>query len=171
MRIISTDVYYFKRDEFTRIAGDQLITNICDVLTTVEFANPAGAVQARLSTEIINALHRYPNINILTANNEIKCSPNVGYKHDGVVTTENNRIGLEVQFRPDFLKDICRFQLGYYSNRIQAGVYIVGKDRNTINRGYTSMPGYRLITRQLPHFYDWLPIPIAVIGINGDLNQ
>jgi hypothetical protein len=100
----------------------------------------------------------------------ILCDERLNYKYDGIFLFEHNRIGVEIQFRPDFLKDVARLQMGYYRERIKAMIYIVAIDRTTINQQYTTMPEFGKITSHLDLF-KWLNVPVLVIGINCDNND
>ena len=105
-----------------------------------------------------------------TRRENILCDERLNYKYDGCFLIETNRIGVEIQFRPDFLKDVARFQMGFYRERIKAMIYIVATDRTTINHTYTTMPEFGQVTSHL-NLLNWLEVPVLVIGINCNNNE
>jgi hypothetical protein len=144
--------------------NQNFITQLEQRLLEVQFTTPNQRIQFELSSQIVQKLlNTYENfsINII----EIRCDDRFNYKYDGVFINEQSHIGLEIQFRPDFLKDITRFQLGYTSGRFQAIVYIVAIDRNTINDRYTTMPQFDDISEVLTQL-EWFQIPVLLVGIN-----
>ncbi len=141
-----------------------LKNNLCEV----NFPTPMFKIQTELSNRIV-AQFKETDVHFTDAPNEIRCHPQLNYKYDGVFITDTVRIGLEVQFRPDFLKDLTRFQIGFHSNRIKAIIYIVAIDRNNINPNYTSMPQYNRVVDHL-NLFSWLQVPILVVGINCNNN-
>ena len=146
------------------IINANFIITLTNTLLGVDFVTPPTAIQKVLSDNIILAL-QIPPINLSILPSDIICHPEFQYKYDGLINHDNCKIGVEVQFRPDFLKDITRFQIGFNAQRINAMIYIVAIDKNTINNNYKTMPQYNLINTQLASF-TWLNVPIVVIGIN-----
>lgn len=140
------------------------IEEIIRSVLEVQFPRPNQRIQFELSNQIIQ---KFQNTfeTFSTDTNEIKCDERLNYKFDGVFENEASRIGLEIQFRPDFLKDITRFQMGFHSSRVNAIIYIVAIDRETINPNYTTMPEYDKVAEHLCRL-NWLQVPILVIGIN-----
>lgn len=148
--------------------NQDFLDSLHNALCEVNFITPMVKIQTELSNKIIAKFRETFN-HFSDVSSNIRCHQHLNYKYDGVFTTDEIRIGLEIQFRPDFLKDITRFQLGFHSNRINAMIYIVAIDRNTINPNYNSMPQYHLVINHLNQF-NWLQIPILVVGINCDNN-
>ena len=145
------------------INGD-FLQNLREVLLAVNFTTPQQNKQGTLSNKIIERICN-SNINLEIDDANLRCNLNLRYKYDGVINIVTNRIALEIQFRPDFLKDITRFLIGFNAYRICAIVYIVSIDRNNINANYTTMPEYQIINSQLSLF-TWFTIPILVVGVD-----
>jgi hypothetical protein len=143
---------------------DSLNIALCDV----DFITPIVKIQTELSNKIVAKFKRTYG-HFTDDADKIRCHPRLNYKYDGVFITDEIRIGLEIQFRPDFLKDITRFQIGFHSNEIKAMIYIVAIDRNNINPNYTSMPQYNRVVDHL-NLFSWLQVPILVVGINCNNN-
>jgi len=144
------------------------IEKIISSLLEVRFTRPNQRIQLELSNQIIQEFQNNFE-NFSTDNNDIKCDERLNFKFDGIFENKSLRIGLEIQFRPDFLKDITRFQMGFHSGRVNAIIYIVAKYRKTINPSYTTMPEYDKVVKHLCHL-NWLQVPILVIGINCSEN-
>jgi hypothetical protein len=144
------------------------IEEIISSLLEVRFPSPNQRIKFKLSNQIIQ---KFQNTfeTFSTDNNDIKCDERLNYKFDGVFENQGSRIGLEIQFRPDFLKDITRFQLGFHSGKVHAIIYIVAIERETINPRYTTMPKYDKVVEHLC-LLNWLQVPILVIGINCSEN-
>ena len=165
--------YYYQPINFT-IDNNQLglnqvfIEEIISSLLEVQFPRPNQRIQFELSNQIIQ---KFQNTfeTFSTDTNEIKCDERLNYKFDGVFENEASRIGLEIQFRPDFLKDITRFQMGFHSGKANSIIYIVAIKRKTINPSYTTMPEFDKVVEHLRLLY-WLLAPILVIGINCSEN-
>ena len=144
--------------------NENFISELEQSLRQVSFPTPENRIQFKLSQQIIRQFEmdfEYFN----TKRENILCDERLNYKYDGCFLIETNRIGVEIQFRPDFLKDVARFQMGFYRERIKAMIYIVATDRTTINHTYTTMPEFGQVTFHL-NLFNWLQVPILVIGIN-----
>ena len=144
--------------------NENFISELEQSLRQVSFPTPENRIQFKLSQQIIRQFEmdfEYFN----TKRENILCDERLNYKYDGCFLIETNRIGVEIQFRPDFLKDVARFQMGFYRERIKAMIYIVATDRTTINHTYTTMPEFGQVTFHL-NLFNWLQFPILVIGIN-----
>ena len=165
--------YYYQPINFT-IDNNQLglnqvfIEEIISSLLEVQFPRPNQRIQFELSNQIIQ---KFQNTfeTFSTDINDIRCDERLNYKFDGVFENEASRIGLEIQFRPDFLKDITRFQMGFHSGRVNAIIYILAIERKTINPSYTTMPEFDKVVEHL-RLLNWLQVPILVIGINCSEN-
>jgi hypothetical protein len=148
--------------------NQDFISAIVKALFEIQFITPQTKIQLQLSNQILLKLEDFfENFNIDIIN--IKCDERLNYKYDGVFINEQSRIGLEIQFRPDFLKDVTRFQMGFCRGRIDAMIYIVSINRDTINSGYLTMPQYNMLNQHLSLF-NWLEVPILLLGINCDNN-
>ena len=148
--------------------NENFISELEQSLRQVSFPTPENRIQFKLSQQIIRQFEmdfEYFN----TKRENILCDERLNYKYDGCFLIETNRIGVEIQFRPDFLKDVARFQMGFYRERIKAMIYIVATDRTTINHTYTTMPEFGQVTTHL-NLFNWLQVPILVIGINCSVN-
>ena len=148
--------------------NENFISELEQSLRQVSFPTPENRIQFKLSQQIIRQFEmdfEYFN----TKRENILCDERLNYKYDGCFLIETNRIGVEIQFRPDFLKDVARFQMGFYRERIKAMIYIVATDRTTINHTYTTMPEFGQVTFHL-NLFNWLQVPILVIGINCSEN-
>jgi hypothetical protein len=55
---------------------------------------------------------------------------------------------VEIQFRSDFLKDVARFQMDFYRERIKAMIYIVAMTEPQSIRD-TTMPEFGQVTSHL----------------------
>ncbi len=166
MQIIQTQFHYHNLvlGQTIPSINANFIATLQTTLMGINFVTPPTAIQKILSDKIILAFKK-PPINLSTLANDIRCHPEFQFKYDGLIKHDKTNIGVEVQFRPDFLKDITRFQIGFNAQRINAMIYIVAIDKTTINPNYTTMPQYDLINNQLAAF-TWLNVPIIVLGIN-----
>ncbi len=139
------------------------IQQILNTILQVNLERPPIAPQKALSDAIVFAFNDHiPGFSSTRA--DLLCHLGLNYQYDGMITIGQNRIGIEIQFRPDFLKDITRFQIGFHANRFQAIVYIVSIDRRTIQPN-SSMPQFASVNRHI-QLLNWLNIPIIVIGVN-----
>jgi hypothetical protein len=144
--------------------GIDFMCKMAETLLEVQFPAPDERIQFELSNRILYNCHRtYENFS--TALEHIKCDPRFNYRYDGAFINDECNIGIEIQFRPDFLKDITRFQLGFHSGRFQAIVYIVASKKNTINPRYISMPQFDNMGGVLAQL-KWFKFPILLVGIN-----
>lgn len=165
MNIFETQVAYHSLDiNNNNINLDvEFVQQIIDALLNVNIIRPQRAPQEALSNAIVRQFNEIIQ-GFSSIRAEKLCRLDLNYQYDGIIAIGPNRIGVEIQFRPDFLKDITRFQIGFNSGRVQAMIYIVGIDRDTIQEG-TSMHEFTTINEHIILF-DWLTIPIIVIGIN-----
>lgn len=95
-------------------------------------------------------------------------SENLNEQADAVLKREphHSKIYFELEFRPNFEKDLVKFQIGANNNNLGLGVLIAALNRNSINPNYTTMPEYSKIKRivdQLNPLY-----PLLLIGIEGE---
>lgn len=78
---------------------------------------------------------------------------------------KNGRLYVEVEFRPNFEKDLAKFRVGHRSGRLDLAVLIVAGDRNSINAEYTTMPEFAKVARVVKAFEP--DHPLLVMGITG----
>lgn len=79
------------------------------------------------------------------------------------------RVLFEIEFRPNYEKDLIKFQIGHNSGILAAGVMIVAIDRKTINPKpprYPSMPEYRSVIRVVAELKP--SYPLVIIGVRGE---
>lgn len=144
--------------------GLEFCSELEETLLAVQFPTPAQRIQFELSNEILLKFHEtYENFG--TAADQIICDHRFNFRYDGAFINDCLNIGIEIQFRPDFLKDITRFQLGYHSGRFQAIIYVIAIDRNTINNRYATMPQFRNVGDVLSQL-EWFKVPVLLAGIN-----
>jgi len=77
---------------------------------------------------------------------------------------DDMRIYIEIEFRPNEFKDIVKFQIGY-KHKLDLGILFCAKNRDNINRSYTTMPDYKkcknIIVALGPES------PILLVGLDG----
>ena len=94
-------------------------------------------------------------------------APMIVLKSDVGVQSKTNgkRVYIEIEFRPNEFKDIVKFQIGY-KHQLELGILVVTKNRENINRRYTTMPDYKkcknIIVALEPE------CPILLIGLDGE---
>ena len=170
MRIIDADFrpinFQIENNEFG--LNENFISELRQSLLQIAFPTPETRIQFELSRQIIQKFEM--DIEYFNSEHEnILCDERLNYKYDGSFLLEQNRIGVEIQFRPDFLKDVTRFQMGFYRERIKAIIYIVAIDRSTINQRYTTMPQFNTVIQHL-NLFNWFEVPVLVVGINCNNN-
>src|SRR6267142_3429164 len=62
------------------------------------------------------------------------------------------RLFFEIEFRPNFEKDLVKFGIGNNAGRLAAGVIIVAIDRRQIRGSYTTMPEFDSVVSVVSHF-------------------
>jgi hypothetical protein len=101
---------------------------------------------------------------------ELTYSTSLNQRADFALVHEvsKRRILFEIEFRPNYEKDLVKFQIGYNSGILAAAVMVMAIDRKTINPRpplYPSMPEYRsaiTVLKELRPQY-----PLVVIGVLG----
>ena len=101
---------------------------------------------------------------------ELTYSPTLNQHADFALVhaASKRRIYFEIEFRPNYEKDLVKFQIGQNAGLLAAAVMVVAIDRRTINPQpplYPSMPEYRSVVnvvRQLAPSY-----PLLVVGVLG----
>jgi hypothetical protein len=79
--------------------------------------------------------------------------------------SSNRRILFEIEFRPNYEKDLIKFQIGYNSGVLAAAVMVVAIDRKSLNPSYTSMPEYDSIVKVLNELKP--QYNLLVVGLRG----
>ena len=74
----------------------------------------------------------------------------------------------EIEFRPNFEKDLVKFKIAANRGVLAVGVLVVAKDRREINPRYTSMPQYDKVIHTVAEFEP--SFPLLVMGFSGSLN-
>ncbi len=98
---------------------------------------------------------------------DVQYSSSIDLRADLVIGNPINgrRIYIEIEFRPNEFKDIVKFQIGY-KHELELGILVCAKNRDNINRGYTTMPEYKkcknIIIALEPES------PILLIGFDGE---
>lgn len=165
MRISETQIAYHSLniDNNNLNLNIGLVTNIIAILAGVNIIREPRSPQKALSDAIIVAFNQYI-LGFSSLRADKLCHDLLNYQYDGIIQIGQNRIGVEIQFRPDFLKDITRFQIGFNSQRIDAMIYIVSINRRTIQEN-SSMPQFDAVNNHI-EIFNWLSIPMIVIGVN-----
>lgn len=109
----------------------------------------------------------------LTQNNRLtsvstKISPELNESADLAVAERYDMpaIFFELEFRPNFEKDLIKFQIAANRKKLLAGVLIVTVDRRKLNPGYTTMPEFRKVVRVVEEVDP--KYPLLVIGLSGE---
>lgn len=71
----------------------------------------------------------------------------------------------EIEFRPNFEKDLVKFMIAERSNRLAAGLLIVSLARASLNPRYTTMPEFHKVIRIVRELAPNLSL--CVVGIEG----
>ena len=75
------------------------------------------------------------------------------------------RILFEIEFRPNYEKDLIKFQIGANRGLLALGVMVVAIDRKSINASYTTMPEYASIAKVI---HELAPsYPLLLVGLIG----
>lgn len=77
----------------------------------------------------------------------------------------SRKIFIEIEFRPNYHKDIVKFLIGYKKQTLELGVLIVAINRKVINKGYHTMPEYKKCVQTIRELQS--DCPILVLGIDG----
>ena len=96
----------------------------------------------------------------------VRCSDVVQYKSDVVAHLSGkseSRIICEIEMRPNFEKDMVKFQIANKNNLLHLAVLIVVLDRKKINPGYGTMPEYALVKEKIVEFSP--DFPVLLLGL------
>jgi len=97
-----------------------------------------------------------------------KVSPRLGLKCDIALaqSEQTPRLIVEIEFRPNYEKDIIKFMIAARTERLAAGILVVVNNRRTLAPRYTTMPQFsdveRVINELAPSF------PLLLIGFDGE---
>jgi len=75
------------------------------------------------------------------------------------------KIFIEIEFRPNYHKDIVKFLIGYKKRTLELGLLIVAINRKAINKSYHTMPEYHKCVQTIRELQS--DCPILVLGIDG----
>jgi len=97
-----------------------------------------------------------------------RVSPALNEKADLVIAlgTDRPAIYFEIEFRPNFEKDLVKFQIAHNRGRLSAAVLIVAVTRQRINAAYKTMPEFAKVSRLLAELAP--SYPLLLVGISGD---
>jgi len=79
--------------------------------------------------------------------------------------SSNRRVFVEVEFRPNFEKDLIRFQIGASEGILAAAVMVLAIDPRSIDAAYTTMPTYEAVTKVVEALRP--TYPLILIGLRG----
>jgi hypothetical protein len=98
---------------------------------------------------------------------ELTYSPNLKqYADFGLVhDASRRRVLFEIEFRPNYEKDLVKFQIGANRGLLAVAVMVVAIDRKSLNAAYTTMPEYAAIVRVLSELRP--AYPLVVVGLRG----
>lgn len=87
---------------------------------------------------------RRPGLNPQTRPLYTRYSKDLDHNADVVVWRDNEQRGvfLEIEFRPNFEKDLVKFRIGHHCGYLDLGVLLVATDRRAIRGTYTTMPEF-----------------------------
>lgn len=74
----------------------------------------------------------------------------------------------EIEFRPNFEKDLVKFSIAARRGILALGVLVVAQRRDEINPSYSSMPQFDKVVRVIEEFAP--PFPLCVLGLSGELS-
>lgn len=84
-----------------------------------------------------------------------------GLVHDG----SSRRVFVEIEFRPNFEKDLIRFQIGASEGILAAAVMVLAIDPRSIDAAHTTMPTYEAVTKVVEALRP--SYPLILIGLRG----
>jgi hypothetical protein len=95
----------------------------------------------------------------------------LGEKPDVAIGLKDHpkKIFIEIEFRPNEHKDILKFLIGHKRQNLELGILIVAINRDTINKGYYTMPEYEKCVQIIKELQD--DCPIWIIGFDGQMTS
>jgi hypothetical protein len=97
-------------------------------------------------------------------------SPGLDHHADLVIARHaaEQRLYFEIEFRPNFEKDLVKFRVGHLVGRLAAGILIVALDRRTIRGSYTTMPEFGSVVTMIRQFRPDHPVAVLGMGLTLD---
>jgi hypothetical protein len=84
----------------------------------------------------------------------------------GLIHERSNRIVFfEVEFRPNFERDLIKFQIGAGEGTLAAAVMVLSIDPKSIDATFSTMPSYESVTRVIEALAP--SYPLIAIGLRG----
>lgn len=84
----------------------------------------------------------------------------------GLIHERSNRtVFFEVEFRPNFERDLLKFQIGAGEGKLAAAVMVLSIDPKSIDTTFATMPSYDSVTRLIEVLKP--PYPLVAIGLRG----
>ena len=122
------------------------------------------ALAANLAKHLRAAL-KQPGLNPQIRRRDARYSGDLEHNADVVVWRANEQRGvfIEIEFRPNFEKDLVKFRIGHHSTRLDLGVLLVATDRRAIRGSYTTMPEFGKVCEVVRLFRP--DHPLLVLGI------
>lgn len=84
-----------------------------------------------------------------------------GLVHEG----SNRRVFFEIEFRPNFERDLIRFQIAAGEGLLAAAVMVLAIDPKSIDAAHTTMPAYDAVTKVIDALRP--SYPLVLIGLRG----
>jgi hypothetical protein len=138
-------------------------------------ADPAGrryteTLAANLADHLRTELGR-DGLRGTTRQTTNRYSSRVDYHADLTLSRDSSerKVFFEVEFRPNFEKDLIKFRIGHLAGRLALGVLIVATDRRGIRGTYTSMPQFNSVTAVVGEYRP--DHPVLVFGIETSFND
>jgi len=149
------------------LSSDHILNALRGFVCTADFTSSSGYQQSlahELEAHLKSALSAYG----MRSAYDRKYCPNLMEHADVVLRKDGSdqRLFIEIEFRPNVEKDLVKFQIGYNSGWLGVGILILAINRDALNRGYKTMPEYKkflAVIRELKVSY-----PLLVCGINGE---
>jgi hypothetical protein len=73
---------------------------------------------------------------------------------------------VEIDFRPNYEKDMIKFMIAARAKRLAAGILIVVDDRRSLAPSYTTMPQFSDVENVLNELAP--AFPLFLLGFNGE---
>ena len=174
-RIAETRAFAWPNDTILASVFEQVGLRVVDLTETVrsftDQTDPDAdryteTLAANLANHLGQSLARN-GVRATTRQTTNRYSPRMDHHADLVLARPNaeQRIFFEIEFRPNFEKDLVKFRIGHNSGRLAAGVIIVATDRRKIRDSYTSMPEFDAVASVVKEFRP--DHAVLVLGIDG----
>jgi hypothetical protein len=84
----------------------------------------------------------------------------------GVIHERSNRtIFFEVEFRPNYERDLLKFQIGAAEGTLAAAVMVLSTEPKSVDATFATMPSYEAVTKVIEVLRP--SYPLIVIGLRG----